>query len=213
MEKSEQIVYIADDHKLVAQGFSSLLQELGFEKIRLFDSGKELYKAALNVKPHLVFLDIYMADWDGLTTLTEIRKSFPQLPCIIVSMVGEKKVIEKCISLGANAFLHKSCDLQEIKNALISIKNNKPYITSKLIQNNKIKSSTPISSYEFTEPISDRELEVLKKLCDGLNFEEIGHELFISKSTVETHKKRLLQKFNVNSVSKMIALSFKHNIV
>jgi two-component system, NarL family, response regulator LiaR len=213
MDKNEQIVYIADDHRLVAQGFASLLQELGYEKIRLFENGKDLYKAALNIKPNLIFLDIYMAEWDGLTTLKEIRKQFPVLTCIVISMMAEKKIVEKCIEEGANAFLHKSCDLREIENALLAVENKKTYITSKVLQSNLSKKSKQISSYELVEPITDREQEVLEKLCDGLSYEEVATDLHISKSTVETHKKHLLHKFGVNSVSKMIALAFKHNMI
>lgn len=210
---NDSLIYIADDHLLVAQGLSSLLNELGYTNIRLFVSGKDLYKALLSKKPDLVFLDIYMSDWDGITTLKEIRKVSLHLPCIIVSMMGEKKIVETCLAEKANAFLHKSCDADEVKQALLAIEMKNIFVSEKVISIQKSKKTNSISTYQLTEALSDREREVLEKLCDGLNYEQVASVLYISQNTVETHKKHLLQKFQVNSVSKMIALAYKHKMI
>jgi DNA-binding NarL/FixJ family response regulator len=207
------LVYIADDHRLVAEGFSSLLGEVGFTKIKIFPSGKSLYKACLDAAPDLVFLDIYMTDWDGITTLKELRKERKKLPITIVSMTWEGRVVESCLHEGANAFLHKSCDVYELKEAIEALFNEQQYISSKVSDIQKSKSNVILGNYELTEPISAREKDVLLKICEGLSFEEIAEALYISKATVETHKKKLLHKFKVNSVSKLVAIAYKHNFI
>jgi DNA-binding NarL/FixJ family response regulator len=214
MQYNQQIVYVAEDHLLVAQGIASLLQEIGFEHIHLYTCGRDLYKAVLAKKPDLVLLDIYMSDWDGITTLRELRENNFTMPCIMVSMIAEKKIIDNCINLGANAYLHKSADVQEMIKALESIGHKKPYISDKLLHTKEVKKiELSQSSFNFKEPLTAREKEVLILLCDGMNNTEIAAELFISVNTVETHKKKLLFKFGVSHVSKMIALSFKNKLV
>ena len=214
MDYSKQLVYLAEDHILVAQGLASLLQEIGFVHIQLYGSGKELYKACLHKKPSLILLDIYMSEWDGISTLQELRKNNYTMPCIMISMIAEKKIIDTCIEYGANAYLHKSSDANEIKTSLENIEKGKIYISEKLLHTKEVKQIHQSQSpFQFKEPLTEREKEVLQLLCEGLSISEIGSKLFISPNTAETHKKKLLQKFDLKSVSKMIAYSFKYKLV
>lgn len=214
MDYSNQLVYLAEDHILVAQGLASLLQEIGFVHIQLYGSGKELYKACLHKKPNLILLDIYMSEWDGISTLQELRKNNYTMPCIMISMIAEKKIIDTCIEYGANAYLHKSSDANEIKTSLENIEKGKIYISEKLLHTKEVKQIQQSQSpFQFKEPLTEREKEVLQLLCEGLSISEIGSKLFISPNTAETHKKKLLQKFDLKSVSKMIAYSFKYKLV
>jgi DNA-binding NarL/FixJ family response regulator len=214
MDCKDDIVYLAEDHILVAQGIASLLEQIGYVHINIYGSGKELYKACLNKKPNLVLLDIYMSEWDGIHTLQELRKNNFVMPIIMVSMIAEKKIIDSCIESGANAYLHKSCDVHEMSLALANISKNKIYIADKLLHLKDVKNIQQAQSpFHFTEPLTEREKEVLILLCEGMNVAEVATVLFISPNTAETHKKKLLHKFDVKSVSKMIALSFKHKLV
>jgi DNA-binding NarL/FixJ family response regulator len=213
MEINNPLVYIADDHVMVAQGFSSLLHEQNITNIRIFSSGKDLYKACLAKMPDMVFSDMYMTDWDGLTTLKEFRKINTHVPFIIISMMGERRIVEDSLNAGANGYLHKSGESEDIKMLLEKLAINEKFISDKIIEIQKHKIQSDQSTYFLTEPISSRELEVLRLLCDGLGYGEIATTLFISQNTVETHKKNLLHKFGVNSVSKMIALAFRHKFI
>jgi two-component system, NarL family, response regulator DegU len=214
MESKDQLVYLAEDHILVAQGIASLLAQIGYVHISIFGSGKELYKACLHKKPDLVLLDIYMSEWDGIHTLQELRKNNFTMPIVMVSMIAEKKIIDSCIESGANAYLHKSCDVHEMSVAINTISKNKIYIAEKLLHSKEVKNIQQAqSSFQFVEPLTEREKEVLMLLCEGMSVAEVATALFISPNTAETHKKKLLHKFDVKSVSKMIALSFKHKLV
>lgn len=214
MNCNDQLVYLAEDHILVAQGIASLLKQIGYIHINIYESGKDLYKACLNKKPNLVLLDIYMSEWDGIHTLQELRKENYTMPIIMVSMIAEKKIIDSCIESGANAYLHKSCDVHEMSLALENISNNKIYIAEKLLHIKDVKNIQQAQSqFQFIEPLTEREKEVLLLLCEGMTVAEVAASLYISPNTAETHKKKLLHKFAVKSVSKMIAMSFKHKLV
>jgi DNA-binding NarL/FixJ family response regulator len=214
MSKQINKIYIADDHTLVANGFASILYTLGYDDISVFASGKELFTACLGNKPDLVFLDIHMTNWDGITTLKELRRNNFTMPIIILSMLAEKKIIENSIAEGANAYLHKSSNEEEFEEAIKTVTQEKIYISKKLIEVRKeIYLPEAPDDFKLQEPITEREMEILLKFCDGMSIDEISSSLFISERTVETHKKNLMQKFNVKALSKMIALAFKHKII
>lgn len=210
------VVFIADDHELVRQGLSAILESLDIvTKVRSFSNGRDLYKSILGEeKPNCIFLDIEMPVWDGLKTLREIKMNFPEIPCFMLSMLEEKSIIDECVSIGASGYLHKDSTKEEMQSAILAGKEGKLFFSeeaNKILVGKRNKSAN--ASVELTEPLTERELEILEKICDGLTSKEIGDELFVSHRTVETHKKNLMQKFNVNSTGKLIAIALKSRIV
>lgn len=208
-------VFIADDHELVRQGISGLLLSCNsVENVRSFPNGKDLYRALLNDRPDCIFLDIEMPEWDGIRTLKEIKANFPEIPCFMLSMLEERSVIEDCMQHQASGYLHKDSSKEELEEAILAGISGKTYFseeTNKIISGQRNRSSS--LAIELTEPLTDRELEILEKICDGLTSKEIGDQLYVSHRTVETHKKNLMHKFNVNSTGKLIALALKNRIV
>ncbi|MCB9195805.1 MAG: response regulator transcription factor [Flavobacteriales bacterium] len=209
------VVYLADDHELVRQGVASLVKSIESVKdVICFKDGKELYKSILNVRPNVVFLDIEMPVWDGMRTLKEIKTNYREVKVIMLSMLEEKSIIQECIELGASGYLHKDSSAKEIEQAITVALEDGTYFsqeTNKILSGQRNSSSnTPL---ELTEPLTERELEILKEICDGLTSKEIGDKLFVSHRTVETHKKNLMQKFNVNTTGKLISLAIKNRLV
>lgn len=208
-------IYLADDHELVAKGIAQILYELDCVKsVRSFENGKELYKAVLAEVPDVVFLDMEMPEWDGIKTLEELKINYSSLPCIILSMLDEKSVIEESIKKGASGYLHKDCNAEELQEAILAVLNGKIYFSQRaqksLVGQRKSMAS---ENLKLIGPITERELEVLKLICDGLSSKEIGEKLFVSHRTVETHKNNVMQKFGVNTTGKLISLAIKNKIV
>ncbi|MCX6316413.1 MAG: response regulator transcription factor [Bacteroidetes bacterium] len=214
MEIKRDLIYIADDHIMVAQGISSLLQQLGYTNIRIFTNGDEVLKACNTKAPSLIFLDIYMPEGDGISTLQKLRANGYQMPILILSMTAEKKYVDTSMDAGANGYLHKSCDVQEISKAIAAIENNNTYISSAVnyINTSTIKVSIN-SEYYLKEALTKREVEILGKYCEGLTTEEIAQQLFLSAATVDTHKKKIMQKFGVSTLSKLVAVAIKNYFV
>ncbi len=198
----------------MAQGISSLLQQLGFSNIKIFTNGVDVVKACLGTKPQYVFLDIYMAQGDGLTALQTLRTKGFTMPILMLSMTAEKIFIDNAIAYGANAYIHKSCDAAEIDIALQSIAQSNIYISdvANSLKNTAVKVNIN-SEYYLSEALTKREVEILRLYCDGLNTDEIATKLFLSSATVDTHKKKIMGKFGVNSLSKLIAVAFKNYFV
>ena len=214
MEIKNDLVYIADDHIMVAQGISSLLQRLGYINTWIFTNGEQIIKACHAKLPCFVFLDVYMPDGDGISTLQKLRRSGYVMPILMLSMTADKKYVDSSIEAGANAYLHKSCDADEIERAFAAIRQNQSYISDVVnyVNSSTIKVSIN-SEYYLKEALTKRELEILHKYCDGLGTEEIAKQLFLSLSTVETHKKRIMQKFGIGTLSKLVAVAIKKYFV
>lgn len=215
--EQKQLLYLADDHLIVANALSSLIYQIDSTiEIVLFPNGEELFEAISQRKPNIVFLDIEMPVWDGRKTLQEIKTNFPDIPCLILSMNSEKSVIQDCINIGANAYLLKDSSLNEFKDAFEYVKQGKIYFSIEILKvlssqtNTTFQSST---SKQIDITFSDREKEVLKFICDGLSPKEIAEKLFISPRTVETHKNNIMQKLEITSVGKLISFAIKNNLV
>lgn len=214
MEIKSDLIYIADDHIMVAQGISSLLQQLGYSNIRIFTNGEEVLKACLAKTPSWIFLDIYMPEGDGISTLKKLRDKGYKMPVLMLSMTADKKYVDTSMEQGANAYLHKSCDALEISKAFTAIENKNKYISAAVnyINTSTIKVSIN-SEYYLKEALTKREVEILGKYCDGLSTEEIARQLFLSLATVDTHKKNIMQKFGVGTLSKLVAVAIKNYFV
>ncbi len=214
MKHKAELVYIADDHILVAQGIGSLLQQLGYNRVQIFTNGEEIVKACHANPPALVFLDIYMPEGDGISTLKKMRQHGYAMPILMLSMTADKKYIDDSMASGANAYLHKSCDAQEIGNALSSIANGESYISPAVTYINTSTIKVGMNSEFYLKgALTKREIEILGKYCDGLNTEEIAQQLFLSTATVDTHKKNVMQKFGVSTLSKLVAVAIKKYFV
>ncbi|MDN4166208.1 response regulator transcription factor [Cytophagales bacterium LB-30] len=205
------LIYLADDHNIVAEGLAALLNGLeGVEKVQLFKNGQELYNQCREKMPDIVFLDLEMPVWDGRKTLIELKRDFSSVSCFILSMLNEKYLIEDCIAKGASGFLNKDCSLQELAEA-INLPKGEIYYSKEVL---KVLSGIKASSgFALAEPLSEREKEILQLLCEGLAPKEIGEKLFLSPRTVETHKTNIMQKFNVNTVGKLISIAIKNKLV
>ncbi|MFY7840334.1 MAG: response regulator transcription factor [Lacibacter sp.] len=214
MEIKSDLIYIADDHIMVAQGISSLLQQLGYINIRIFTNGEEVVKACHSKTPSRIFLDVYMPEGDGISTLIKLREAGYNMPILMLSMTAEKKYVDTSMEHGANAYLHKSCDALEIEKAFAAIDHNNKYISAAVNYVNTSTIKVNINSeYYLKEALTKRETEILSNYCEGLSTEEIAQQLFLSAATVETHKKKIMQKFGVSTLSKLVAVAIKNYFV
>ena len=129
----------------------------------------------------------------------------------MLSILNEKFIIEDCIKKGASGYLNKDCSLQELSEAIQSTAGEVYYSKEVL----KILSGIhkPTGGFTLSEPLSERESEILGLLCEGLSPKEIAGKLFLSTRTIETHKTNIMQKFDVSTVGKLISLAIKNKIV
>jgi len=208
-------VLVADDEVLVADLISDFLEnDERVDKVFSIYNPDEIINSIEEKAVDLIFLDLYMPNLVGMDILAEIKEKYKEIKVIILSSHFQAKYINKALSLGANGFLSKSINKREIKSTLDNILGNKIYLCKECYREldlNKMHEQNPKIS--FKELLTSRELEVLEQLVGGKSSTQIGELLFISKDTVETHKKHLYEKFDVKKITQLVKIAIENDLV
>ncbi|MBK8042521.1 MAG: response regulator transcription factor [Haliscomenobacter sp.] len=206
-------IFIADDHQLVRKGFRSLLEELDWVEVAgEASNGKEVL-AFLRSRAFtgVVLLDCEMPEMDGLQTLEVIRQEFFGVKTIMLTMLQDKALIQKAVDLGVNGFLFKNASLDEMEMALREVSAGGRYFASDVALTLLKPAHAP--GQELLAALSEREVEVLKLVAQGLSSSEIGKLLFISPRTVDTHRNNLIQKLKVQGIAGLIHFAVRHKLI
>jgi DNA-binding NarL/FixJ family response regulator len=214
-------IVIADDHKIFRDGLKLLITTLsGIQVIGEAENGKVLRKVLSAVEPDIVVLDINMPMEDGISVSHYIRRKYPNIRIIAMTVYNDSYTIEKMFDAGAQGYLTKDVTRKEFDKAIREVMNGKRYITPEaenVYESNKHLLSD-IHKFGNNAPIrlddlSNRELEILKLIANGHTNKSIALKLDISPRTVETHRSRLLQKLKVNNTSELFYKLSKYNII
>lgn len=207
-------VAYADDHKAVRKGIISFLQELGGVEIIIEASnGLELIEQLEHCHklPDICIIDINMPKMNGFETVAAIRKKWQDQRILILSTYNEDIYILRCIRAGADGYLVKSCDPEEIKEALLSIQNIGYYYpkvyTEKPMDDIKKASGNRLSN--FTE----REITFLKYTCTDMNYAEIAQCMECTRKSVEGYRDNLFRKLKVNNRVSLAIFAIKTGLV
>jgi len=213
-------IIIADDHQLVLEGISSMINEMPeFEIVATANDGKDALNKLSQLKADIILMDIEMPRMNGLEAGRVIKKEFPATKLLFLSMYVERSLIKKAIDLGADGYVLKNADKDEFILGLKKVMEGKRYFCSEIseiLADNQIKSSTIQASSTNSEMIStltERERDVLKLVAEGLSNKEIGEKLFISHRTVDTHRTNLMKKLNFHSVAELIRFAYQSGMV
>jgi DNA-binding NarL/FixJ family response regulator len=208
---------IADDHQLVVDGLQSILNQLaGFKVITTVSNGKELLKTLEIIEPDIILLDIDMPVLNGIETLKEIKKRYPHIKTIILTMHEEKSLVKKMSDLGANGFIFKNVDKEELIKALENVNKGIPYFSVSLRNeaiNNDLVDDAGLSHDYKKGLLTEREIEIIKLIVEGLSNKEIADKLFISPRTVDTHRTNLMKKLEVNNVAGLVRYAIRNGFM
>jgi DNA-binding NarL/FixJ family response regulator len=207
-------VIIVDDHTLFRNGLRILLNTLeDYQVVAEAANGKQFLDLLEKSIPDLVLLDINMPIMDGIEAATMAQKLYPELKIITLSMYGEEDYYYKMVNAGVKGFVLKNSDIKEVKSALDVVYEGGSFFSSELLQNlvNSLKSSS--KSKEFHAELSEREMEILILICQGLSNQEIGDKLFISKRTVDKHRANILEKSESKNTAQLVVYAIKNKLV
>ncbi len=203
-------VLLTDDHQLIIDGLKSLLKDQ--EDINVSaeaNNGREALRILGFLPVDVVLMDIDMPVMNGIETLKEVKKQYPDVKVIILSMHNEAGMIKSLIELGANGYLLKSCTQDEVVSAIRKVAAGQASfstdVTMALLK--------PANQEQKTEILTERETEILKLIAAGFSNKEVGDKLFISHRTVDTHRTNLMKKLSVNNIAGLISYAIKNGIV
>ena len=208
---------IADDHKIFRQGLRfALSDESAIECIGEADNGISLLQLLEKEQPDVVLLDLKMPEMDGMQTTQEIRKLYPDMKIIMLTMFDDEHFIIHLMENGANGYLIKNAEPDEIKTAIRSAYETGYYFND-LVSNTMLKSlvKKEKASPRFKPEIklNEREPEVLKLICQEHTAAEIGEKVFLSARTVEGIRANLLEKIGVRNTAGLVLYAVKNGIV
>jgi DNA-binding NarL/FixJ family response regulator len=210
-------VAIADDHKIFRKGVIHSLKPYHNIKFVLeAENGEELIQGVESAKPDIILMDLKMPVKDGIETTKYLNKHYPSIRILILTMYEDERFVGHLMDSGANGYLLKSTDPEEIKQGITDVMRTGFYLNNfvnrVLIKKNYAKQKfNPSLNSEVI--ISEREKEVLSLVCMEYTAQEIAQKMEISSRTVEAIKDRLMERFGVKNSVGLVFFAMKNSLI
>jgi DNA-binding NarL/FixJ family response regulator len=205
-------IALADDHKMFAKGIESLLEEDDDFVVKgVFFNGIELMDFLKNNPVDIVLTDMNMPQMDGIGVIESVKKSFPGIKVIILSMYDDQVIYDKCIRMGADAYVLKGSDPDELIYTIKEVHEGSYIQDFRKVLFQQEDDKYP-DYYKERFKLSRRELEILRLIKDGNMNKEIAQILCLSQYTVESHRKKIHQKLGVSSAVELVKRAIEMNL-
>jgi len=210
-------IAIADDYKIYRDGLKvGLSSDENLDVIMEADNGEDLMKALETTQPDVIIMDLKMPFMDGMEATKQVRKKYPGIKVLVVTMYEDDKFIIHLMENGANGYLLKNAEPDELRKSIYAVHENGYYfndlvnkaLLKKLVLKNNLK-----PSFNQNVELSERELEVLKLICEEKTAAEIGKDIFLSPRSVEGIRQRLIEKVGVRNTAGLVMFALKSGIV
>lgn len=205
-------ILVADDHGIVRMGLVQVIKQLKpHANLSEVEDYKSLYALISKEKFDLAIIDVKMPNGSLQEAIEFIKIKQPELKILIFSSQDEQLYAIRYLRMGADGFLHKLSSKDEIDKALHAMVNRGKYISDDVKEAmisdslNNQKKSSPVES------LSNRELEVANKLCQGIPLKEVSDQLHLHTSTISTYKNRVFEKLDINSIPELIEILRMYN--
>lgn len=208
---------MADDHKIFRDGLRAALKDKPFLQVAWeVETGNDLMHK-LSVKlPDVLLMDARIPDADGINAIARIRKEYQELRIIVLTMYDDPQLINRMMEMGANAYLTKTSDPEEICEAILTCVKEDFYfndlvnqaVLMKLQKKRKVRQAYP-QTVRFTE----KEMRILQLIADDKTTEEIAESVFLSPRTVETIRQQMKQKAGVKTIAGLVMYATRNKLL
>ena len=214
MTKNIRII-VVDDHPVVRKGIVAMLEtEPGLEIIAECASGKEAIEKVLALKPDVTLMDLVMPEVDGVEAIRQITAEEPSARILVLTSFSSEDQVISSINAGAAGYLLKDSDPEDLIQAIRQVHHGESTLHPSAAKFLVARLSRPQSEEtNKLESLTERELEVLKCLAQGLSNQEIAAVMVISQATVHSHVNKILSKLNVNSRTQAALLALREGLV
>lgn len=212
-------VAIADDHKIFRSGVINTLTP--YDNINVVfeaEDGEHLLEIMQEQQPDVILMDLKMPKMDGIQATIKVKEKYPDVKVIILTMYEDDNFIVHLVENGANAYLLKNAEPEEIYEAICTTFDKGFYfnenvnlaLLKKVLHKNKQQFKP---TFKNEVQLSDRELEVLKLICNEFTTQEISEQIFLSPRTVEGLRQKLLEKLNVKNTVGLVLYAFRNGLI
>jgi len=200
-------VYIADDHQMVCEGLSELINESGKAHVsRTFNTLETCRLALEERRPDVLLLDLSMPDGDGVAFCQQTVSNYPNVRIVAVTIHDEYSMIQRMMECGAHGYVLKSSPVEELIEAIVSVWQKRQYVSPQVEAILRVGKSNSVV-------LTDVETNILRLICDGHTNPEIATLLHLSTETVNWYRKRLLVKFGVKNTVNMVRKVLEEQII
>lgn len=204
-------VFIVDDHPVVVEGLKSVIERLaGLRVSGVAYNAVDAVGLLKRIPTDVLLLDINLPDISGIDLCKKLRKEFPDIRVLGISTFSERSYISRMIENGALGYLIKSASPEEIAEAIDSAMKGKLYMS--LNMEHLLRPIAVVPSDNVPE-LTRREKEVLQLIAEGLTNNQIAAKLFVSPSTVDTHRKNMITKMEVSNTAALIRFAMEHGLI
>lgn len=204
-------VALAEDHDILREGLQSLLKEEKDIKIVAEGANGQELIDLLQLNPvDIILMDINMPVMNGLDATRYITKHFKEIKILVLSMMDHPRYLQQMIEAGASGYVLKSAGKDELVHAIKEVAAGRSYISPEISQKME---NNPSASKANAVKLTKRELEILQLLAQGMTNKEIAEKIFLSRRTVETHRKNLIDKTNSKNSFALIRYAMENGIL
>ena len=206
-------ILIADDHPVVRQGLATLFgSQEDFELVAEAANGQEAIDKAHEVSPDVIIIDLKMPGKDGLIAIREISRDCPGTRLIVLAGYAEDEQVAAAITSGADGFLLKDADPGQLIEAIRAVYRGSNVLHPGMARRLSLRQSHLGEDLLLAEPLTARELDVLRLLAHGMSNREIASELFLTHHTVMTHVRNILHKLNLPNRTRAAIYACEHGL-
>jgi DNA-binding NarL/FixJ family response regulator len=206
-------VLLADDHTFVLEGFKKLLEEQ-CELVGAVEDGRALVEVAATLQPQVVILDISMPRLNGIEAAKKLKKQFPEMKLIFVTMHAETVYVNEAFKAGASGYLLKQSAITELAQAVQSVMSGNFYVTP-LITRDVVTSFLKPEQFRSAtmDDLTTRQREILQLVVEGFSAKEIADQLKISHRTVEFHKAKIMEQLHLHTTIDLVKYAMAQGLV
>ena len=201
-------LFIIDDHQMIIEGIHSLLEnEKNIEWMGHAKISSDLFRFLENHTPDIILMDINLPGTGGLELCKEVKTKYPSVHIIALSSIHEPSIVRKMMENGASGYLLKDVSRNEILTAVKEVMKGNTYTSFSVAQ--ALKSKTT----HILPVLTRREKEVLELISEGFTNQEISAKLFLNVTTIDSHRKNMLTKFNVKNTAALVKIAVKNGLI
>ena len=207
-------VLVADDHPVVRKGLQTCLaRQPRIKIVAEAADGDEALRKTLELKPHVVLMDISMPGMNGLAVTEELRKRAPEVKVLVISVHKNKDAIFRVIQAGAQGYVSKEAPPEELLCAIESVAEGRHHFSDDIARTTLAEFVRNGGKKEPFAQLTSREREVLVRIAEGQSNKEIADKLGIGVRTIETHRERIMRRLNIHSVAGLTKYAIVNGLI
>ncbi len=209
-------IILADDHHLIIEGISKLLEDdADINIVATCENGSKVLEILPKLNVDVLLLDLDMPIMNGMQCAEAVKQKYPEVKIAILTMHKENSLIQKFIEFGVNGYFLKTIQKNELTHAIKTIAAGGDYFTSDVTKALLKKQSThpDVTQSPLLKELTRREIEIINLVAQGLSNNEIGKKLFISPRTADTHRTNIMRKLDLHNVAEIVRFAFQNKLI